>query len=405
MFRARCRAFLDEHALGSPAQELDGDPRGDRALALARQFQGALFDAGLAGLSLPKQFGGQGLTDRHERIWREEASHYPLITEELSISLGNCLPVIVEFGTDEQKHRHIAATLAGRHVLCQMFSEPEAGSDVASLRSRAVSTGDGWSLTGQKVWTTLAHVAEYGIVLARTDPEQPKHRGLSLFIVDLNAPGVEVRPIHQIDGGRHFNEVFFNDVLLSPSALIPPENGGWRLASAMLHYQRVARGTGQFDGIRHDRTDQLLVEARRRDLVDDPVVRQDLMKLYTAEVCRSLVALRARAAMEASGEPGPGGSLPKLAGAMIAADYRDLALRLVGPSSVAWSDGADGTAEASAAGDYWAREALFAVSMSISGGTSEIQRNIIGERVLGLPREPAPDRHIPFADLVVASTS
>ena len=390
-FRLRCRAFLDKHATGDAIAALNQDPRGDAALAVARSFQAQLFAAGLAGLSLPVAFGGQGLDPKFEHVWREEASCYPLMTEELSISLGNCLPVISEFGTPRQKQRHIAAALSGEHVFCQMFSEPEAGSDVASVRTRALRDGDGWVLSGQKVWTTFAHVAEFGIVLARTDSTQPKHRGLSMFIVDLRLPGVDVRPIHQIDGGRHFNEVFFDNVILDADALLPPANEGWRLASAMLRYQRVARGTGQIDGVQHEGADRLIAELEQRNPDLDPVHRQELVSLYTAEVCKSLVALRTRAAVAAGQPPGPGGSLPKLAGALIAAQNRELAMRVVGPEDVAWETTPCGT------GDSWAREALFATSMSISGGTSEIQRNIIGERVLGLPREPSVDRDRPFA--------
>lgn len=312
-FRLRCRAFLDEHATGDACVALNQDPRGDAALAVARSFQAKLFAAGLAGLSLPVAFGGQGLDPKFEHVWREEASCYPLMTEELSISLGNCLPVISEFGTPRQKQRHIAAALSGEHVFCQMFSEPEAGSDVASVRTRALRDGDGWVLSGQKVWTTFAHVAEFGIVLARTDSTQPKHRGLSMFIVDLRLPSVDVRPIHQIDGGRHFNEVFFDNVILDADALLPPADEGWRLASAMLRYQRVARGTGQIDGVQHEGADRLIAELEQRNLDSEPVHRQELVSLYTAEVCKSLVALRTRAAVAAGQPPGPGGSLPKLA--------------------------------------------------------------------------------------------
>lgn len=393
-FRDRCRAFLEENATGAATEVILDDVRGDAALAAARAFQEKLFDAGLAGLAMPVEYGGQGLSTEHEQIWREEASKYPLMTEELSISLGNCLPVILEFGTHEQKLRHVKEAIAGRQVFCQMFSEPEAGSDVAAVRSKAIRDGDGWLLTGQKVWTTLAHVAEFGIALARTDPNLPKHGGLSMFIVDFGLPGVEIRPIHQIDGGMHFNEVFFDEVRLGPEALIPPEQEGWRIATALMGYQRVARGTGQMDGVQHERADQLIAEARQRGKAQDPRIRQELVELYTAEVCRSLIALRTRAAMDAGRPPGPGGSLPKLAGASIAARYSALAMRLVGPASVAWDRSEP--ADAGAGGEYWAREATFAVSMSISGGTSEIQRNIIGERVLGLPREPAVDRDVPF---------
>ncbi|MCP4084379.1 MAG: dehydrogenase [Actinomycetia bacterium] len=378
-FRGQCRAFLEQHAAGSAPYGLEEDPRGGAALTVARDFQHKRFDAGLAGLTIPREYGGQGLGPDHERVWREEAGRYHLMTEELSISLGNCLPVILEFGTDIQKRRHVQAAISGRQVFCQLFSEPEAGSDVASVRTRATPDGDGWRVTGQKVWTTLAHVAEYGIVLARTDPSASKHGGLTMFIVDFHQAGVEIRPIHQIDGGMHFNEVFFDDVVLDADAVIGPVGEGWRVATAMMRHQRVARGTGQASGILHEHADRLIAEARARGRNEDPPLRQELAALYTAEVCRSLVALRTRAALDAGQPPGPGGSLPKLAGALIGARFRDLAFEVVGPEAVAW--------EADSGGD-WARDALFMVSLSISGGTSEIQRNIIGERVLELPREP-----------------
>jgi alkylation response protein AidB-like acyl-CoA dehydrogenase len=394
-FRARCRAFLTEHATGDlPAR--DHDPRGERSLAIGRQFQRKLAEAGLAGLTHPRDYGGQGLTADHERIWREESSRFPLMTSQLTISQGMCLPVVAEFGTPEQKDRYLAKLISAEEVWCQMFSEPGAGSDVASLQTRAVRDGDEWVLTGQKVWTTLAHACDRGIIIARTDPDRTKHGGISMFIVDMDAPGVEIRPIHQIDGGKHFNEVFFSEVRVPAENLIPPENDGWRLATAMLMYERVAIGTGQQSGIRHENSDALIASARRQGLLGDPTIRQELMRLYTAEVCASLVALTTRARLKAGQTPGPGGSLGKLAGANIAAMMRSVALRIQGPSGVAWPADADGA-------DRWARAALSSFAAGIAGGTNEIQKNIIGDRVLGLPREPAVDRDVPFKELRISS--
>jgi alkylation response protein AidB-like acyl-CoA dehydrogenase len=189
----------------------------------------------------------------------------------------------------------------------------------------------------------------------------------------------------------HFNEVFLTDVRLPAAALLQPQGGGWAIATRMLSHQRVARGTGQVGGIRTDRTDRLRAEARARGVAGDPLVRQELARLHTAEVCHSVMAQRTRAALGAGSAPGPGGSLAKLAGTLIAARYRDLSLRIVGPDSVAWSDGGGG--------GHWAEEALWTLSLGIAGGTSEVQRNIIGERVLGLPREPQVDRDVPFRQL------
>ena len=317
------------------------------------------------------------------------------MTAQLTISQGMCMPMVNEYGTDLQKDLYLSKLLSAEEVWCQMFSEPGAGSDVASLQTRAVRDGDEWVLNGQKVWTTLAHLCDRGIVIARTDPSAIKHAGISMFIVDMNAPGVEIRPINQIDGGQRFNEIFFTDVRIPADHLIPPENDGWRLATAMLMYERVAIGTGQAQGVQHQRADILMGQARKVGLEGDATVRQDLMKLYSREVCLSLTAMITRARLQAGQTPGPGGSLGKLAGAYIGEIYRDLSLRLQGPAAVAWA--ADGD------GGKWALGALSTLSGKIAGGTNEIQKNIIGDRVLGLPREPAVDRGVPFNELKVGT--
>jgi alkylation response protein AidB-like acyl-CoA dehydrogenase len=394
-FRARCRAFLEQHATGGlPARE--DDPRGERSLAIAKTFQKALAEAGLAGLTYPKEHGGQGLTAEHEKIWREEAAKFPLMTSQLAITHGMCTPVLAEFGTPEQKEKYLAKLISAEEVWCQMFSEPGAGSDVASLQTRAVRDGDEWILNGQKVWTTLAHASDRGIIVARTDPDRPKHAGISMFIMDMRAPGVEIRPINQIDGGKHFNEIFMTDVRIPAENLIPPENDGWRLATAMLMYERVAIGTGQQAGIRHETADQLIKAARAKGVIDDPTIRQELMKLYSAEVCQSLVSAFTRARLKSGQAPGPGGSLGKLAGANISVMLRTLALRIQGMGGVAWAGSDPGA-------DRWTRAALGSFASSIAGGTNEIQKNIIGDRVLGLPREPAVDRDVAFKDLRISS--
>jgi len=390
-FQTRAAAFLAEHATAEPPSSAE-DPRGHKAMAVAKAYQAALTDAGLAGLGYPVEYGGQGLPPEYEDVWRTEAGRYPRVAAILSISHGMCLPMLHEYGTPEQRTAYQAKVIRGDEVWCQMFSEPGAGSDVASLQSRAVLDGEEWVLNGQKVWTTSAHLCERGIVIARTDPDQPKHRGISMFIIDMRAPGVEIRPIHQIDGGMRFNEIFFTDVRIPADHQIGTLNEGWRLATAMLMYERVAIGTGTKDGVLHERADKLINEARRRGRIDDPVIRQELMKMYSAEVGQSLMSLRSRAEMEAGKTPGPGGSLGKLAGSRIAAAYRDLSLSIVGPSSVAGEG--DG---------IWAKEALTTFSSGIAGGTNEIQRNIIGERVLGLPREPSVDKDLPFRELRVGT--
>ena len=392
-FRTRCRAFLDEHATGI---SLDGrpDPRGELRLRSAQRFQLAAAEAGLAGLTYPVAYGGAGLTKAHEKIWRDEYSRYPNMTYDLLISHGMCLPMMAEYGTHEQKSTHLARIISGEDVWCQMFSEPGAGSDVASLQTRAERDGDEWTINGQKVWTTLAHLCDYGIVIARTDPDVPKHAGISMFIVPMDADGVEVRPIHQIDGGTHFNEVFFTDVRIGADSLLGDLNNGWRMATAMLMYERVAIGSGTTGGITTARTDRLIDECRKRGVSGDHALRQKLMQLRILETCLSLVAMRTRAEIKAGRTPGPGGSVGKLATVQIADLHSHLSMAIAGVSGAAWEDEADA---------HWQRQTLTSLQAGIAGGTTEIQRNIIGDRVLGLPRDISVDRGVPFKDLKVGT--
>lgn len=392
-FRDRCIEFLDEHATGI---HLDGDPdpRAEKRLRAAQDFQQKLAAAGLAGLTYPTEYGGQGLTKEHDKIWRECYSQYPFMTAELTISHGMCLPMLAEYGTEDQKAKYLADNIAARTVWCQMFSEPGAGSDVASLQSRAERDGDEWILNGQKVWTTLAHLCEYGIVIARTDPDQPKHAGISMFIVDMRAPGVEIRPIHQVDGGLHFNEIFFTDVRIPAENLVGDLNNGWRLATAMLMYERVAIGGGGTDGVTHANADALIDEAKKRDLLHDEQLRDDLVDLYIQESVKSMNSLRTRAELKAGKTPGPAGSLGKLQGTLVSYRLRDLSMRIVGADGVAWSGDT---------GHRWATQAIRVMGSGIAGGTNEIQKNIIGDRVLGLPRDISVDKNVPFKELKVGT--
>lgn len=390
-FRLRCREFLSAHATGIDMSA----GRARASITGAKEFQKALTDAGLAGLTYPTEYGGAGLTKAHDRVWREEYANFPDVTFELTISHGMCLPVLNQFGTEDHKRRFLPKNISGEEMWCQMFSEPGAGSDVASLQTRAERDGDEWVINGQKVWTTLAHVCDYGVIIARTNPDAPKHAGISMFILDMHAPGVEIRPIHQIDGGSHFNEVFLTDVRIPAEWLLGELNNGWNQATAMLMYERVAIGTGSTSGVTHPLADRLINEARRSGTISDPALRQELMRLYSEETTKSLVAMRTRAELKAGRAPGPGGSLGKLHGARIARHSRTLIGRVIGPSIGAWEPGAKA--------EQWVRQILSSFQSSIAGGTDEIQRNIIGDRVLGLPREPAIDKDVPFKDLKVGT--
>ncbi|MGA0971630.1 MAG: acyl-CoA dehydrogenase family protein [Ilumatobacteraceae bacterium] len=385
-FADQVRTFLAANTTAGKGRNIDA----------ARDFQGRLADAGLAGIPYPSEYGGAGLTLEHEKVFRQVAQEFPMMTGELVISHGMCLPVLNEFGTDEQKRKYMPDNIAARTIWCQMFSEPGAGSDVASLQMRAERDGDEWILNGQKVWTTLAHVSDYGIVIARTDPDQPKHAGISMFIVDLRADGVEIRPIHQIDGGSHFNEVFFTDVRVPATDLLGEMNNGWRQATAMLMYERVAIGSIGAGKVAQPMYDMLVKWARQSGVIDDAVVRDELMQMYIMESTKSMVAMRSRAEMKAGKAPGPGGSLGKLYSSIIARRFREIAQNIAGPASVAW-EGTDSAEE------LLSSTMLNSLQAGIAGGTDEIQRNIIGDRVLGLPRDISVDRDVAFKDLRVGT--
>jgi alkylation response protein AidB-like acyl-CoA dehydrogenase len=393
-FRAGVRAFLEEHAEPAATEAHDDEAA---FVARAKAFQGALADAGFAAITYPKALGGAGLDAAHQRVFDEESSTFELPSRQFMIGLGMCAPVLLEFGTDAQQRAYLPGLLRADTVWCQLFSEPGAGSDVASLQTRAVRDGDEWVANGQKVWTSGAHYCDYGLLVARTNTDVPKHRGISMFIVDMRTPGMSARPLRQIDGHAHFNEVFLDDVRLPADALVGDVDDGWRVAVAMLANERVAIGAGgssqQMGG---DAFVTLLDLARTRRCTDDPVVRQELADLYCRERILALMGQRIRAAFVAGRAPGPEGSVAKLATTILGKRSADLAMAMAGAGGLAWE-----TTDAS--GGEQAASLLFAPMLGIAGGTTEIQRNIIGERVLGLPKEPAVDRDVPFRELRVGT--
>jgi alkylation response protein AidB-like acyl-CoA dehydrogenase len=402
-FRARVRAFLDEHAprrrQRRPGE--DTDPVQDAeapSLEEAKAFQAALFDAGLAGITWPAEYGGAGLTNEHQRVFTEEAADFELPTGVYTIGLGMVIPTLLEFGTPEQKERYVAKALRGEEIWSQLFSEPGAGSDVASLQSRAVRDGDEWVINGQKVWTTGAQHSDYGAVICRTNPRATKHNGITMFIIDFHDPAITIRPLKQMNGGTGFNEVFFDDLRVPHTDVIGQVDDGWRCAIAMLMNERVAIGSGGGAARRGGGTgiEPYVKLARERDLLHDPVIRQQLADVYIRQRILGFIGQRTRAALQAGRAPGPEGSIAKLAGAILARRSSDLGVALAGPAGVAWP------ADDERAG-RWTAAVLQAPASRIAGGTDEVQRNIIGERVLGLPREPQVDRDVPFADLKVGT--
>jgi alkylation response protein AidB-like acyl-CoA dehydrogenase len=390
-FRARVRSFLDEHASPRAQAQPQSEDRTD--VSRARAYQAALFGAGLAGLTWPKQYGGQGLSGRYQTLFNDIATQYDLPVGPFAVGFGMCLPTLLEHGTDDQKERFIRPALKGEEIWCQLFSEPSSGSDLASLRSSVVRDGDEWVLNGQKVWTSGAHYSQWAILVARSDPDQPKHRGLSMFVFDMTAPGVTVRPLRQMTGGANFNEVFFDDVRIPADRILGEPGDGWRCAITVLMNERVLGSVSSAE-----KTSRLapismhLKIARSRGLTSDPAVRQDLMDLVVRYWAADLLGLRQRQARQAGQVPGPDGSLNKLGGSILSKRAAAVAARLAGPGGAAWDDPDSDEHEA-------AQRLLSAPSSSIAGGSNQVMRNILGERVLGLPKEPGLDPGTPFRDI------
>jgi alkylation response protein AidB-like acyl-CoA dehydrogenase len=390
-FRARARAWLEKHA--ATYEHFDATDT-----VTARRFRAALWDAGLLGITLDPAYGGLGLTSEHQRGWEEEAAGYRLPPIGEAVTTGICAPTLLDFGTEEQKREHLPRMIRGDEAWTQLLSEPGAGSDLAGLQTRAVRDGDEYRVSGQKVWTSGALQADFALCVARTDPMRPKHQGLSMFIVDLTAPGVTIRPLRQMTGDAHFNEVFLDDVRLPEAALVGTENEGWRALTAMLTHERLALGAGTGAGGSGASWTSLassdfMEAARRRSLATDPVVRQELAKLYTAERVLGFMGQKMRDEIAAGLPVGAKGSVAKLATALLARQSSNLGMALHGPASLAWE--ADRPEAA-----VPARTCCFSPMTAIAGGTSEIQRNTIGERVLGLPKEPQVDRDVPFRDIL-----
>ncbi|MEU0462516.1 acyl-CoA dehydrogenase family protein [Amycolatopsis sp. NPDC006131] len=383
-FREKVRAWLAENVPG------------DEELATAKRFQAALYDAGLAGITWPKEFGGQGLTAAEQQVFDQESARYDLPNSVFRIGMGMCGPTILDLGTPEQKARYIPPLLRGDEIWCQLFSEPGAGSDVASLQTRAVRDGDQWVINGQKVWTTVAHLADFGALLARTDPDVPKHQGLTMFLIDMHAPAVTVRPLKDMTGRAPFNEVYFENLRLPADAVLGQVGQGWLAAVTMLGHERVS--IGGFVRKRHDPLAHanLAETARRYGRDADPVVRAELAKLYAAERALALFNVRLRQEAEAGSPPGARGSVAKLAGAQLQQQAVAVAGLIAGPRATAWEPG-------DPAGEELALAINQTPSSSIAGGTDQIQRTIIGDRILGLPREPVVDRDVPFRELRVGT--
>jgi alkylation response protein AidB-like acyl-CoA dehydrogenase len=395
-FRARARAWLAANApRRSGDDEAEAETRGQAAVvAEQKAFQAKLYEAGFAGITWPKEYGGQGLTGAEQIIWSQEARDYDLPNGIFFIGLSMPGNTILEVGTQEQKKRYLPKMLSGEEIWCQLFSEPGAGSDVASLQTTAVRDGDDWILNGQKVWTSGAQFSDYGAILARTDPTQPKHSGITMFIVDMHAPGVTVRPLKVATGHSPFNEVFFDNVRMPADSVIGEVNQGWAAVVVMLRHERIAIGTmgaGRTSPLAFDSIRDLAAGLGR---TSDQGVRRDLAELYARGRAVGLFALLLRQEAQAGKLPGARGSVAKLAGSELARFAGNVAADVLGDQLAAFDSDEMQAVTISI---------VAAPGSAIAGGTSEIQRNIIGERVLGLAKDPGVDRSTPFNQLRVGT--
>ncbi|MBA2471001.1 MAG: acyl-CoA dehydrogenase family protein [Pseudonocardiales bacterium] len=406
----RIAALVAEHGVGDQSDSAAsvagavsygaGGSEKNPGLLRRHAFLGARFDAGLAWVHFPEGRGGSALP-RTEQIGVEaefaRLGAPPTAQADNVIGYGMAAPTILEFGTDEQRDRLLRPIFTGEEIWCQLFSEPGAGSDLAAVATRAIRDGDDWIVSGQKVWTSFAHTAKWAILLARTDPDVPKHRGLTYFIADMTAPGIEVRPLRQITGEAEFNEVFFTDVRIPDSARLGDEGNGWAVAQGTLMNERMAISGG---AARESGMVGLLAELwRSRPELRRTALHDRLMRLWVeAEVYR-FSCDRQRQQLIA-GRPGPDGSGSKVTFAQLQQDSTALELELLGAQGLHHEDWSlRRPTESNWLAGGATHRYLRAKGNSIEGGTSEILLNVIAERVLGLPREPRSDSTLPWKDL------
>ncbi len=393
-FRARLRAWLDANAKpkaheAAPLSVMGGYRDDSAGIEEAKRWQATLADAGWAAIHWPAEHGGRDASAIESMILSDELARYDVPDTIFAIGVAMIGPTLIEHASDELKARYLEPMRRGEEIWCQLWSEPGAGSDLASLATRAERDGDEYVLNGQKVWTSGAHYCDFGLGIFRTDPAAPKRKGISCLIVDLRAPGIEIRPLRQITGAAHFNEVFFTDVRVPVTNLVGEEHDGWNVARTTLMNERHATGALSSASTGWH---ALLGAARAAGVTRDPLVRQRLAEVYALGRIFELTTSRVRAAMARGAIPGPEGSILKLAIAHLGTRLADVGTTLLGPGGQLLGDAAP-------EGGRWPEALLGSFAMHIGGGTDEVQRNIVGEVVLGLPREPDPTKDLRFGEL------
>ena len=393
-FRAKCRAWLEANAelKTKKTNSAKNINVGNKSLLeAAAEWQKKKYDAGWAMIHWPKEFGGIGATPIERIIWAQEESKFNVPKGVYEIGLGMAGPVMMEYATDEQKERYLPPMAEGKEIWCQLFSEPSAGSDVAGLRSKAVQDGENWIVNGQKVWTSGAHFSDFGILVVRHDPGLEKHKGLTFFFVDMKSPGIEVKPIKQLTGGSSFNEVYFNDVVIPDSQRLGEIGDGWKVAITTLMNERLA--VGDADGVDANEAFEL---AKKHDkdgeqLIDNNAVRESIADWYCEASGLKNTKLRTMSALSRGDTPGPEASITKIVSAN--------KLQAIGNFGMDSSDMSGMLMDEESDFIKFQMAWMGAAGLRIAGGTDEILKNIIAERVLGLPQEARADKGLAFKDI------
>jgi alkylation response protein AidB-like acyl-CoA dehydrogenase len=391
-FRKEARAWLKANRLKKKEMsEMTG-------MEAAKLWQKRKYDAGWACITWPEEYGGRGASPIQNVIWNQEESKYDLPQGVFSIGQGMAAPTLMMWANDDDKARFLPKLASGEEIWCQLFSEPAGGSDLAALRTKAVKDGDEWVINGQKIWTSGAHYSDYGILVLRTDPDVPKHKGLTYFWIDMKSPGIEIKPIKQISGDANFNEVYFTDVRVSDSQRLGAEGQGWQVALTTLMNERASIGAGGGGaGVSSVYKLAKEVEIDGKPAIKDPSVRAKLADWYCQESGLKYTAWRTLSALSRGETPGPENSIGKLVGAPKAQDLANFAIDLQEMA------GAIRDPKLSEAAALYQETYMSIPGLRIAGGTDEIMANIIAERVLGLPQDVRVDKGIPFSEVPTGS--
>ena len=403
-FRARVQRFIEQHLdHRTRSISLRGGHTDDQQLAIVRhdrEMQRALYEAGLAGICFPREYGGQGLTPTHQAVLNEELVSYDYPAHLQSPSISQCAPVILEFGTEEQKREHLPRILRGDEIWAQFLSEPGGGSDVAGAVTTAVRDGDEWVLNGSKIWTSGAWWSDWALCLARSNWDVPKHRGLTVFMVPIRHAGIELHRIELLSGMNEFCQEFLTDVRIADDQRIGEVDGGWTVGIRWMFHERLGTSSPYMTMPRsahHDIGVAARSVARDAGRLDDPVAKDLIGEARALTLVRQQLPKRLEAAIKAGALNDQGAAIARLFGGMVATRLNTIAFELAGPAAVTW-DEADG-ATAGIGTDFLIRQVA-----TIAGGTVEMARNVISERVLGMPRERTLDRDIPFREVQRART-